>query len=313
MDRKPAGKQFAQRRDAQPPRKPLKSEEELTARQKKRISWWKAKNDETAAQEAAGAAQEKPEPEEPRTERQKRRREWWQENAEAEASSAATEPAVAAPAAVPAAAVPVAPKKPSQPKPKPKKVTKEQDAKERMSSSGFKSKRAKTEPAPEPEPEPANEAVANAAIDPEAPTNEAIIEPEADGTRKKYLVFVGNIPFTATAEDVRLHFARCAKVKGVRLLTEKGAKQHRGFAFVEFEDRLNHGRALALHLTKLHGRMINVELTVGGGGTSENRQAKIEKKNKARRSLAQVKGEAERTKVRRQQEADFRRKTWRAR
>eukprot|EP00042_Codosiga_hollandica_P026125 m.121676 g.121676 ORF g.121676 m.121676 type:complete len:95 (+) comp52099_c0_seq7:26-310(+) len=72
-------------------------------------------------------------------------------------------------------------------------------------------------------------------------------------------------------------------------------------------------RALALHLTKLHGRMINVELTVGGGGTSENRQAKIEKKNKARRSLAQVKGEAERTKVRRQQEADFRRKTWRAR
>eukprot|EP00042_Codosiga_hollandica_P026127 m.121685 g.121685 ORF g.121685 m.121685 type:complete len:278 (+) comp52099_c0_seq9:192-1025(+) len=258
MDRKPAGKQFAQRRDAQPPRKPLKSEEELTARQKKRISWWKAKNDETAAQEAAGAAQEKPEPEEPRTERQKRRREWWQENAEAEASSAATEPAVAAPAAVPAAAVPVAPKKPSQPKPKPKKVTKEQDAKERMSSSGFKSKRAKTEPAPEPEPEPANEvllfllhssfsrflsmyfslqAVANAAIDPEAPTNEAIIEPEADGTRKKYLVFVGNIPFTATAEDVRLHFARCGSCSCEFPLSSSLVQLNRGSLHSQSEGR----------------------------------------------------------------------------
>ena len=102
------------------------------------------------------------------------------------------------------------------------------------------------------------------------------------------------MPFTVTEEDIRLHFTRCGApptcpritpisagpMASVRLLTKKGTNEPRGCAFIEYEDAESHGvrgwcemrafdcaqKALGLHLTKLHGRLINVELTVGGGG-----------------------------------------------
>ena len=50
------------------------------------------------------------------------------------------------------------------------------------------------------------------------------------------------------------------------MLTKKGTTQSKGCAFLEYSDAESHGNALGMHLTKLHGRLINVELTVGGGG-----------------------------------------------
>jgi len=71
----------------------------------------------------------------------------------------------------------------------------------------------------------------------------------------------------------------------VRLLTPKvkaGQKsKSKGCAFLEFTHRNALQQALKLHQSNLEGRLINVELTAGGGGKSESRLAKVRERNKA--------------------------------
>lgn len=56
-----------------------------------------------------------------------------------------------------------------------------------------------------------------------------------EGTKKRYVLFVGNIPYTASREDVVGHFeGRGVPVTDVRLATSKDTGQSRGFCFVEF-------------------------------------------------------------------------------
>ncbi|KAF9773387.1 hypothetical protein IL306_008827 [Fusarium sp. DS 682] len=108
----------------------------------------------------------------------------------------------------------------------------------------------------------------------------------ADGKGDRHIVFVGNLPFTATAETIKAHFASLNPV-GVRCMSNpKDNKPCRGFAFVEF-DKVWHMRTC---LDKFHHsefsdgvsypRRINVELTAGGGGKTKQRQDKIKEKNR---------------------------------
>ncbi|KAG5664343.1 hypothetical protein KAF25_008077 [Fusarium avenaceum] len=107
----------------------------------------------------------------------------------------------------------------------------------------------------------------------------------AEGKADRHIVFVGNLPFTATAETIKAHFASLNPV-GVRCMSDpKDSKPCRGFAFVEFE-KVWHMRTC---LDKFHHseftdgtsypRRINVELTAGGGGKTKKRQDKIKEKN----------------------------------
>merc|ERR1712059_27797 len=57
----------------------------------------------------------------------------------------------------------------------------------------------------------------------------------ASSKTARFIVFVGQLPFTATKESVEKHFASI-KPKSVRVPTEKGqAGKAKGYAFVEFE------------------------------------------------------------------------------
>ncbi|KAF5000846.1 hypothetical protein FGRMN_1454 [Fusarium graminum] len=108
---------------------------------------------------------------------------------------------------------------------------------------------------------------------------------KTEGKADRHIVFVGNLPFTATAETIKAHFASLNPV-GVRCMSDpKDSKPCRGFAFVEFE-KVWHMRTC---LDKFHHseftdgtsypRRINVELTAGGGGKTKKRQDKIKEKN----------------------------------
>ncbi|KAM0355717.1 hypothetical protein ACHAPU_000103 [Fusarium lateritium] len=108
---------------------------------------------------------------------------------------------------------------------------------------------------------------------------------KTEGKADRHIVFVGNLPFTATAETIKEHFASLNPV-GVRCMSDpKDSKSCRGFAFVEFE-KVWHMRTC---LDKFHHseftdgtsypRRINVELTAGGGGKTKKRQDKIKEKN----------------------------------
>ncbi len=60
----------------------------------------------------------------------------------------------------------------------------------------------------------------------------------------------------------------------------KSTAKSKGFAFVEFVNKIGLQQALRLHHSELEGRKINVELTAGGGGKSESRLSKLKERNK---------------------------------
>eukprot|EP00052_Salpingoeca_macrocollata_P016197 m.129856 g.129856 ORF g.129856 m.129856 type:complete len:236 (-) comp19959_c0_seq2:58-765(-) len=98
---------------------------------------------------------------------------------------------------------------------------------------------------------------------------------------KRFIVFVGNLSYSTTADDIRKHFKCCGEgLSAVRMLTKKGTNEPRGCCFLEFSDKASHSKALLLHWSQLGGRKINVELTAGGGGNTEERVKKIQEKNR---------------------------------
>ncbi|KAJ4310982.1 hypothetical protein N0V84_010680 [Fusarium piperis] len=126
-----------------------------------------------------------------------------------------------------------------------------------------------------------NEAVPNGT---DADADTAAADPDAKADR--HIVFVGNLPFTATAASIQAHFDSLSPIH-VRCMSDPAdSKPCRGFAFVEFA-KVWHMRTC---LDKFHhsmfddgvspARRINVELTAGGGGKTKRRQEKIQEKNR---------------------------------
>ncbi|KAJ3477144.1 hypothetical protein NLI96_g10670 [Meripilus lineatus] len=104
--------------------------------------------------------------------------------------------------------------------------------------------------------------------------------------KQRFILFVGNLKYTTTREEVEAHFSACDPPPSVRLMAPKPSAsgkttaKSKGFAFVEFGDKIGLQKALRLHHSELDGRRINVELTAGGGGKSESRLSKLKERNK---------------------------------
>ena len=49
-------------------------------------------------------------------------------------------------------------------------------------------------------------------------------------------IYVGNLPFSATEEDVKTLFEPHGSVDSINLITDRQTGRFRGFAFVEMED-----------------------------------------------------------------------------
>ena len=102
----------------------------------------------------------------------------------------------------------------------------------------------------------------------------------AEPSSKRYIVFVGNLPHspsTILLPALQSHFPTAPTQ--IRIPTKKGTSAPQGFAFLEFDSAPALEKALRCHHTVLLERKINVELTAGGGGKSENRMGKIKKRN----------------------------------
>eukprot|EP00918_Siedleckia_nematoides_P041516 GHVU01090298.1.p1 GENE.GHVU01090298.1~~GHVU01090298.1.p1 ORF type:complete len:157 (+),score=46.55 GHVU01090298.1:97-567(+) len=100
-------------------------------------------------------------------------------------------------------------------------------------------------------------------------------EKKNDG-KKRYILFLGNLPREAGKSDVLRFFGKVGKeVKDVRLLTDKHTSVSRGCAFVEFASSMALTKGLTFHQQTLDGKKIRVEMTVGGGSNGENRRNKL--------------------------------------
>ena len=72
-------------------------------------------------------------------------------------------------------------------------------------------------------------------------------------------VFVGNLSFQTTQDDLNSIFSQYGAVERVNVVTDRTTGQSRGFAFVEMSNRSEAESAIsALNGTDLHGRTLNV-------------------------------------------------------
>lgn len=102
--------------------------------------------------------------------------------------------------------------------------------------------------------------------------------------KRRYLLFVGNLPLNASREDIITHFEhRGVHISEFRLLSHKDTGKSKGCGFMEFASDKEMQNALKFHRSRMKKNRINVEVTCGGGGKSERRQAKIAKKNQTLR------------------------------
>jgi RNA recognition motif-containing protein len=81
-------------------------------------------------------------------------------------------------------------------------------------------------------------------------------------------IYIGNLPYTATEEDIRALFAQYGSVVSVNLITDRETGQPRGFGFVEMNEGANEAIA-ALDQKEYGGRNLKVNLArpreEGGG------------------------------------------------
>ncbi|KAH9512744.1 RNA-binding protein 34 [Bulinus truncatus] len=70
-------------------------------------------------------------------------------------------------------------------------------------------------------------------------------------SKNKYVLFIGNLPYDITREQLEEHFRKTGGIKSIRIPREKVTDKGRGFAYMEFDGRISHGIALRLHHTTL--------------------------------------------------------------
>ena len=89
-------------------------------------------------------------------------------------------------------------------------------------------------------------------------------------------LYVGNLPYSATADSLREAFAASGTVDTVSLITDRDTGQSKGFAFVEMASEQEAQTATqAMNGKMLDGRQIKVNEAkpkpTGGGGRGNGR------------------------------------------
>jgi len=88
-------------------------------------------------------------------------------------------------------------------------------------------------------------------------------------------IFVGNLSYDATEDDIRDAFAQYGEVSSVNVITDRDTGRPRGFAFVEMPDDSQAQTAIeSLNQSEIRGRAVNVNVARpkadrprrGGGG-----------------------------------------------
>ncbi|KAM9825063.1 embryonic polyadenylate-binding protein 2 [Syngnathus typhle] len=71
-------------------------------------------------------------------------------------------------------------------------------------------------------------------------------------------IYVGNVDYGATADELEIHFNGCGPVNRVTILCDRFSGHPKGFAYIEFSDRNSVQSAVGLHETLFRGRVLKV-------------------------------------------------------
>jgi len=73
-------------------------------------------------------------------------------------------------------------------------------------------------------------------------------------------IFVGNLPFEATKEDLEQLFGNCGEIRNARIVKQSWTQKSRGFGYVEFEEEASVDTAVQLQL-EVDGRILRLDYT----------------------------------------------------
>lgn len=88
------------------------------------------------------------------------------------------------------------------------------------------------------------------------PTSAAAVQANKEDADSRS-VFVGNVDYSCTPEEVQQHFQSCGTVNRVTILTDKFG-QPKGYAYVEFLEPEAVQNAILLNESELHARQLKV-------------------------------------------------------
>ncbi|KAJ3072813.1 cytoplasmic RNA-binding protein [Podochytrium sp. JEL0797] len=71
-------------------------------------------------------------------------------------------------------------------------------------------------------------------------------------------VYVGNVDYSSTPEELQSHFQSCGTINRITILCDKFTGQPKGFAYVEFADAANVQTAVTLNESLFKGRLLKV-------------------------------------------------------
>lgn len=87
------------------------------------------------------------------------------------------------------------------------------------------------------------------------------------GPAKKYIIYIGNLPHSATKQDILEHFHMYSPT-ACRLLTTRGSNESRGICFMEFGNANDMQAVLSLDNETMNDKKLNISFAVGGKSDS---------------------------------------------
>ncbi|KFY82085.1 hypothetical protein V500_10835 [Pseudogymnoascus sp. VKM F-4518 (FW-2643)] len=72
-------------------------------------------------------------------------------------------------------------------------------------------------------------------------------------------IFVGNVDYAASPEEIQAHFQSCGSINRVTILLDKFTGQPKGYAYVEFTEPAFVAQALVLNESLFRGRNLKVD------------------------------------------------------
>ncbi|HLD17364.1 MAG TPA: RNA-binding protein [Coxiellaceae bacterium] len=80
-------------------------------------------------------------------------------------------------------------------------------------------------------------------------------------------IYVGNLPYSVSGEDLESFFGQYGEIAEAKLIMDRDTGRSKGFAFVTFVSDDSANKALVCDNTEMDGRKIRVNIARDDGGT----------------------------------------------
>ncbi|OLY84873.1 Polyadenylate-binding protein 2 [Smittium mucronatum] len=92
----------------------------------------------------------------------------------------------------------------------------------------------------------------------QAQTSKAISDEQLRDEADSRSLYIGNVDYSTTPEELQAHFHSCGLINRVTILCDKWTGHPKGFAYIEFADKSSVSLAMQFEGSLLHGRPLKV-------------------------------------------------------